>query len=205
MTLSVLLVDDHPIVRAGLRTVLDSAVGARVVGEAATGEEAIEAADVLRPDVVLCDLRLGDGIDGIETTARLRELRSAPAVLILTTSDRDVDVLRAIEAGAAGYLLKDAPTGTILAGIADAAAGRTVIAPELRVRAERAAPAARLTERELEVLALLAEGRSNREIARRLFVSESTVKTHVVHLLAKLGADSRGRAAAVARERGLLE
>jgi len=204
---TVLLVDDHPIVRTGLRAVLEAAPGTRVVGEAASGEEAVAAAGLLRPDVVLCDLRLGEGIDGIETTARIRSTAGAPAVLILTTYDRDADILRAIEAGAAGYLLKDAPTATILAGIADAAAGRTVLAPELahRVSARRADPEARLTGRETEVLALLAEGRSNREIARELFLSEATVKTHVAHVIAKLGADNRSRAVAVARERGLLE
>lgn len=207
MIATVLLVDDHPIVRAGLRAVLDAAPSARVVGEAASGEEAVTAAGLLRPDVVLCDLRLGDGIDGIETTARIRAAEGAPEVLILTTSDRDADILRAIEAGAVGYLLKDATTATILSGIAAAAAGRTVLAPELahRVSERRADPDARLTGRETEVLALLAEGRSNREIARGLFLSEATVKTHVAHVIAKLGADSRSRAVAVARERGLID
>ncbi|UOR00897.1 response regulator transcription factor [Leucobacter allii] len=207
MSTTVLLVDDHPIVRAGLRAVLDAAPGARVVGEAASGEEAVTAAGLLRPDVVLCDLRLGAGIDGIETTARIRAAEGAPEVLILTTFDRDADILRAIEAGAAGYLMKDAPTATILAGIADAAAGRTVLAPGVlaRVSACGAAPATPLTGREREVLARLAEGASNREIARALFLSEATVKTHVAHVLAKLGAGSRSRAVALARDRGLLD
>ena len=206
MTRTVLLVDDHPIVRAGLRAVLEADPETRVVGEASTGEEAVSAATVLHPQVVLCDLRLGAGMDGIATTVALRRLAPAPAVLILTTFDLDGDILRAVEAGAAGYLLKDAPTPAILAGIRDAAAGRTVFDAEVsrRVQDHRSAPASRLTERELEVLALMAEGRSNREIARHLFVSEATVKTHVAHVLGKLEAESRSRAVAVARSHGLL-
>lgn len=206
MTRTVLLVDDHPIVRAGLRAVLEADPETRVVGEASTGEEAVSAAAVLHPQVVLCDLRLGAGMDGIATTVALRRLAPAPAVLILTTFDLDGDILRAVEAGAAGYLLKDAPTPAILAGIRDAAAGRTVFDAEVsrRVQDHRSAPASRLTERELEVLALMAEGRSNREIARHLFVSEATVKTHVAHVLGKLEAESRSRAVAVARSHGLL-
>ncbi|UOQ61881.1 response regulator transcription factor [Leucobacter rhizosphaerae] len=206
MTRTVLLVDDHPIVRAGLRSVLESRAGIRVVGEAGSGEEAVPAAAVLQPDVVLCDLRLGDGIDGIATTLALRRLDPAPAVLMLTTFDRDGDILRAVEAGATGYLLKDAPTEAILAGIQNAAEGRTVFDAEvaLRVQAQRENAVPRLTERERAVLLLVAEGRSNREIARHLFVSEATVKTHVAHVLAKLRVDSRSRAAAVARDRGML-
>jgi len=206
MTLAVLLVDDHPVVRAGLRSVLSGDPGLRVVGEAGSGEEALAAAAELRPDVVLCDLRLGAGMDGIATTARLRALDPAPAVLILTTFDRDADILRAIEAGASGYLLKDAATEAILAGIRAAAEGRTVLAPELRRRVgeHREGAASRLTEREREVLALLSDGCSNREIARTLFISEATAKTHVAHVLEKLDVDSRSRAAAVARDRGLL-
>lgn len=206
VTRTVLLVDDHPIVRAGLRSVLESRAGIRVVGEAGSGEEAVPAAAVLQPDVVLCDLRLGDGIDGIATTLALRRLDPAPAVLMLTTFDRDGDILRAVEAGATGYLLKDAPTEAILAGIQNAAEGRTVFDAEVarRVQAQRENAAPRLTERERAVLLLVAEGRSNREIARHLFVSEATVKTHVAHVLAKLRVDSRSRAAAVARDRGML-
>ncbi|WP_346730409.1 response regulator transcription factor [Leucobacter rhizosphaerae] len=206
VTRTVLLVDDHPIVRAGLRSVLESRAGIRVVGEAGSGEEAVPAAAVLQPDVVLCDLRLGDGIDGIATTLALRRLDPAPAVLMLTTFDRDGDILRAVEAGATGYLLKDAPTEAILAGIQNAAEGRTVFDAEvaLRVQAQRENAVPRLTERERAVLLLVAEGRSNREIARHLFVSEATVKTHVAHVLAKLRVDSRSRAAAVARDRGML-
>ena len=206
MTTTVLLVDDHPVVRSGLRAVLDIGEGVRVVGEAATGEEAIALAVSLRPDVVLCDLRLGDGIDGIETTVALRALRPAPAVLILTTFDRDAEILGAIEAGAAGYLLKDVAPDTIVEGIQRAAAGDVFLAPELATRVLQGMrqPLPRLTEREVEVLKLLATGATNREIARGLFVTEATVKTHLAHIFTKLAVDSRSRAVHVAQETGLI-
>lgn len=203
--ITVMLIDDHPIVRAGVRAVLDTATHVTVVGESASGEEGVAAAALLSPNVVLCDLRLGAGIDGIETTRRLRALPAPPAVLILTTYDRDVDILRAIEAGAAGYLLKDAPTVEILGALAAAAAGQTVLAPELARRAGALRHDPELTKRELEVLKLVARGDSNRDIARALFVSETTIKTHVAHILTKLGVVNRSHAAAVARERGLIE
>lgn len=206
MTVRVLLVDDHPVVRAGLRAVLAPSAGIEIVGEAATGEEAIMLTPTLRPDVVLCDLRLGAGRDGIETTAALRALDPAPAVLILTTFDREVEIVAAIEAGAAGYLLKDVPPEQIVAAIRTAAAGGSVLGPELATRlvtAMRTRPPA-LTDRELDVLRQAATGASNREIARALFVTEATVKSHLVHVFTKLGADSRARAVHRARELGLL-
>lgn len=204
--LRVVLVDDHPIVRAGVRSLVADGAGVDVVAEAATGEEAVALARHLRPDVVLCDLRLGEGIDGIETTRRLRELDPAPAVVILTTFDRDVEILGAVEAGASGYLLKDAPPAEIVAAIRSAAQGQTVLSPELTARMVRVLrePRVRLTEREFDVLRLLDTGASNREIAKTLFVTEATVKTHLVHLFDKLGVDSRSRAVAVARDTGLL-
>ncbi|GAA1626010.1 response regulator [Leucobacter chromiireducens] len=206
MTTTVLLVDDHPVVRSGLRAVLDIGDTVRVVGEAATGEEAIRLAGSLHPDVVLCDLRLGDGMDGIQTTAALRALNPAPAVLILTTFDRDAEILGAIEAGAAGYLLKDVAPDTIVDGIQRAAAGDTVLAPDLAARVLRGMrrPLPKLTEREIEVLRLLATGDTNREIARALFVSEATVKTHLAHIFTKLDVDGRSRAVHVAQETGLI-
>lgn len=202
----VVLIDDHPVVRAGMRAVLDAQSDVTVIGEAATGEQGVAIAAALAPDVVLCDLRLGDGIDGIETTARLRALPEPPAVIILSTFDRDADIVRAIEAGAAGYLLKDAPTTRIVAALREASAGRFVTDPDLarRVNAVRRAPRVTLTARERDVLAHLAAGASNRDIARALFIAEATVKTHIVHILDKLDADSRGRAVSIARERGLL-
>ena len=206
MTRTVLLVDDHPIVRAGLRAVLEADPETRVVGEASTGEEAVSAAAVLHPQVVLCDLRLGAGMDGIATTVALRRLDPAPAVLILTTFDLDGDILRAVEAGAAGYLLKDAPTPAILAGIRDAAAGRTVFDAEVsrRVQDHRSAPASRLTERELEVLLLVARGRSNQQIADDLVISPHTSKTHVNRIMTKVAAHDRAQLVILAYESGLL-
>ncbi|WP_353113841.1 response regulator transcription factor [Microbacterium sp.] len=204
MTATVLLVDDHPIVRAGLRAVIESR-GFEVVGEASTGEEALEAASALRPDVVLCDLRLGEGIDGVAVTAALRAGPDAPAVVILTTFDHDAQIVRAMEAGAAGYLLKEVDTDTIARAITDAAAGGLVLASgDDRLIEALRAPRAWLTAREHEVLALVDAGAANREIATRLFITEATVKTHVVHLLEKLGVSSRSAAAAEARRRGLL-
>lgn len=206
MTTTVLLVDDHPVVRSGLRAVLDSGEAVQIVGEAATGEEAITLAGHLRPDVVLCDLRLGAGINGIETTAALRALDPAPAVLILTTFDRDAEILGAIEAGAAGYLLKDVTPDIILDGIQRAASGDMVLAPDLASRVLRGMrnPLPRLTAREIEVLKLLANGSTNREISRALFVTEATVKSHLNHIFTKLDVDSRSRAVHLAQQTGLI-
>ncbi|WP_353809895.1 response regulator [Agromyces sp. SYSU T00194] len=204
--LRVLLVDDHPVVRAGLRAVLSATGDLEIVGVAATGEEAVALAKVRRPDVVLCDLRLGEGMDGVGTTAALRAADPALVVVMLTTFDRDAEVLAAIEAGASGYLLKDSTPEEIVAGVRSAARGGTVLSPELSARVASVAGSSRvtLTQRELEVLRALDTGASNREIARQLFVSEATVKTHLVHLFEKLGVDSRTRASAVGRETGLI-
>lgn len=206
MSVGVLIVDDHPVVRSGLRAVLGTRPGLDILGEAATGEEALMLTEHLRPDVVLCDLRLGDGIDGVATTAALRALVPAPAVLILTTFDRDADILRAIEAGAAGYLLKDISPDTIVEAIHAAARGELVLAPELATRMMQGMrnPTPHLTEREMDVLHQLATGASNKEIAKHLFVSEATVKSHLVHIFTKLGVESRARAIHVARESGIL-
>lgn len=206
MTTTVLLIDDHPVVRTGLRAVLDSGAAVSIVAEAASGEEALRLAEHLQPDVVLCDLRLGTGMDGIETTQALRQLEPAPAVLILSTYDRDADILGAMDAGAAGYLLKEATPEAILDGIQRAAAGETVLAPEMttRVLAGMRNPLPALTEREREVLRLLATGATNKEMARQLFVAEATVKSHLVHIFTKLGVDNRARAVAVANETGLM-
>ena len=204
--LRVLIVDDHPIVRAGVRSLFTPTSGVEVVGEAATGEEAVTLARHLEPEVVLCDLRLGEGADGVQTTAALRALDPAPAVVILTTFDRDAELLGAIEAGAAGYVLKDASPESIVRAVHDAAAGRLALTPELSARVVQVlrAPRARLTDRELDVLRVLATGASNPQIAKTLFVTEATVKTHLVHIFGKLGVDNRSRAVAVAQERGIL-
>lgn len=206
MTIKVLLVDDHPVVRSGLRSVLDTGGSVTVVGEAASGEEALTLVEHLSPEVVLCDLRLGDGIDGIETTRALQEFEPAPAVLILTTFDRDAEVLGAIEAGAVGYLLKDVAPEVIVEAIQSAAAGKMFLAGDMASRVMRGMrkPLPKLTERELEVLRLLETGASNKEIARALFVTEATIKSHLVHVFTKLGVESRSKAVHVAQDTGLI-
>ncbi|MFJ8585672.1 response regulator [Streptomyces sp. NPDC093595] len=197
MTVRLLLCDDHAVVRAGLRALLGSAPGIEVVGEAGSGEEAVAMAAKLRPDVVLMDLQLGAGIDGAEATRRI----AAPGVrvLVLTTYDTDADITRAIDAGAAGYLLKAERPEELFAAIHAAAEGRTALS---RVVHRRRAPA--LTDRELDILGQLARGLGNREIARALFISEATVKTHLGRIYAKLGVDTRAGAVAVAKEQRLL-
>ncbi|WP_110589264.1 response regulator [Microbacterium suaedae] len=202
---TVLLVDDHPVVRSGLRAVLEVDT-VHVVGEAATGEEAVVLADHLHPDVVLCDLRLGAGIDGIQTTAALRALDPAPAVLVLTTFDRDAEILGAIEAGASGYLLKDVAPDVIVDGILRAAKGETFLAPDLATRVLNGLrnPLPRLTSREVEVLRHMATGAANKDIARALFVTEATVKSHIAHIFTKFDVDSRSRAVHLAQETGLI-
>lgn len=207
MTVTVLLVDDHPVVRSGVRAVLATESGVSVIGEAGSGEEALPLARTLRPDVVLCDLRLGDGWDGVQTTAALRRLDPPPAVIILTTYDHDHDILRAVEAGAAGYLLKDVAPATIAAALKDAAAGRMVLAPEMaqRVLATMSAPRPNLSDREREVLRLVSAGHSNSEIARILFLTGATVKSHLVHVYTKLDVDSRTQALVKARALGIME
>lgn len=204
--ITVLLVDDHPVVRSGLRALLAGEPTLDVVGAAATAEEALTLVATLDPDVVLSDLRLGDGIDGVTLTETLRRGGERPAVLILTTYDNDSDIVRAVMAGAAGYLLKDAEPEVIVQGIHDAAGGRLVLSPELerRVAARMTHGVPQLSDRELDVLRLVAEGRANKEIARALFISEATVKTHLVHIFGKLHTESRTSAVAAARTHGLI-
>ena len=204
MTTTVLIVDDHPVVRSGLRTVLDADPSLTIIGEAGTGEEALEMAGQHHPDVVLCDLRLGDGMDGIETTAAFRTLSPAPAVVILTTFDRDVEIMGAVEAGAAGYILKDVAPEKIAEAIRRAGAGELVLSPDLASRVLSGMRSPRLTEREIEVLQLLSTGATNKEISRALFVTEATVKSHIAHIFTKLDVDSRSRAVHVARTKGFL-
>jgi DNA-binding NarL/FixJ family response regulator len=205
--ITVLLVDDHPVVRSGLRALLAGEPTLNVVGAAATAEEALTLVATLDPDVVLSDLRLGDGIDGVTLTETLRRGGERPAVLILTTYDNDSDIVRAVMAGAAGYLLKDAEPEVIVQGIHDAAGGRLVLSPELerRVAARMTHGVPQLSDRELDVLRLVADGRANKEIARTLFISEATVKTHLVHIFGKLHTDSRTSAVAAARTHGLIQ
>lgn len=202
----VLLVDDHPVVRSGLKALLDSEPAVTVVGAAASGEEALALVAELHPDVVLCDLRLGSGMDGVTVTDTLRRDGARPAVLILTTYDNDSDIVRAVMAGAAGYLLKDAEPEVILQGIRDAATGRLVLSPDLerRVTDRMVRGVPHLSDRERDVLRLVADGLANKEVARALHISEATVKTHLVHIFGKLHADSRTSAVAAARTHGLL-
>ncbi|MFG2135344.1 response regulator [Streptomyces sp. NPDC048650] len=202
----ILLCDDHAVVRAGLRALLASASGIEVVGEVGTGEEAVATAAVLHPDVVLMDLQLGPGIDGIEATRRISGLRPAPHVLVLTTYDTDADITRAIEAGATGYLLKAERPDELFAAIHAAARGRSTLSAPVahRVLARLRSPRPTLTDRERDILGQLARGLGNREIARALFISEATVKTHLGRIYGKLGVDTRAGAVAVAKEQRLL-
>ena len=203
----ILVCDDHVVVRAGLLALLDSAPGIEVVGEAGTGEEALALAARLAPDVVLMDLQLGTGIDGVETTRRLTAgTGRVPHVLVLTTYDTDADITRAIEAGATGYLLKAERPEELFAAIHAAAQGRTTLSGPVagRVMANMRSPRPSLTDRERDILAQLATGLGNREIARALFISEATVKTHLRRIYDKLGVDTRAGAVAVAKEQRLL-
>ncbi|MGO2647883.1 MAG: response regulator [Brevibacterium aurantiacum] len=206
MTIRVILVDDHPVVRAGLRSVIDAPDHIAVIGEASTGEEALAAVAELAPDVVLCDLRLGEGIDGIEVTKRLNARPSKPAVLILTTFDNDSEIVAALNAGAAGYLLKDINPEDISTAIEKASRGETYLPPEIssKVVAAMRNPGPKLTRRERDVVKLLATGASNAQIAQELFVTEATVKSHLVNVFTKLGVESRSRAIRVAEDQGLV-
>ncbi len=209
MSIRALVADDHPVVRAGLVALLDAAADIDVVGTAASGEAAVELAAELTPDVVLMDLRM-PGIDGDEATARIVAARPGTRVIILTTYENDDAILRAISAGASGYLLKAAPEEELLAGIRAVAAGEVALAPSVsRLLVQRAAaPAApsvpELSPRELEVLRLVSDGLSNREIGERLFLGEATVKTHLLHAFAKLDVADRTRAVTRAMELKLL-
>lgn len=207
--ITLLIVDDHPVVRDGLRGMFESAPGFRVVGEAANGVEALSAAATADPDVILMDLRMPGGA-GVDAIRELTRRRARAKILVLTTYDTDSDTLPAIEAGATGYLLKDAPRDELFTAVRAAAEGRTVLSPAVAtrlvtaVRAPRTPAAEPLSAREREVLALVARGTSNREIARELFISEATVKTHLTHLYAKLGVNDRAAAVAAAYERGIM-
>ncbi|MGW0432479.1 response regulator [Micromonospora sp. NPDC003197] len=204
--ISLLIVDDHPVVRDGLRGMFSADPRFDVLGEAGDGAEAIAVGEQLQPDVILMDLRMPrtDGVTAIKELAK----RGVPArVLVLTTYDTDSDVLPAIEAGATGYLLKDAPREELFRAVEAAAQGQAVLSPAVATRLMRQMrqPAAEpLSQRELEVLELIARGMTNREAARQLFISEATVKTHLLHAYAKLGVNDRAAAVAAAFSRGYL-
>lgn len=201
----VLVADDHPVVRGGIVALLSVAADLEVVGEATDGLEAVAAAIELEPDVVLMDLRM-PGIDGDEATARILAVRPGIRVLILTTYESDASILTAIEAGASGYLLKAAPQEEILAGVRSVARGEVALAPSIAAMLVKrvAKPSISLSARETEVLRLVAAGQSNPQIARSLFLSEATVKTHLLHAFEKLGVSDRTRAVTRAMELGIL-
>jgi DNA-binding NarL/FixJ family response regulator len=206
MTVQILIVDDHPVVRFGLRGMLEAYDDLRVVGEAGSGDEAIVLTAATRPDVVLMDLRM-PGTDGATATARIRQEHPGIRVLVLTTYEGDADILPAIEAGATGYLLKDTPIGTLTDAIRAAARGETVLAPLVAARlvTHMQAPAGeQLTPREVQVLGLVARGLSNGEIGRQLYIGEATVKTHLLRTFVKLGVNDRTAAVTVALSRGVL-
>ncbi|WP_435107638.1 response regulator [Nocardiopsis synnemataformans] len=204
----VLLVDDHPVVREGIRGMLAAEADLTVVGEAASGPEAVVRAAELEPDVVLMDLRMPGG-DGVEATERISAERPGTHVLVLTTYDTDGDILRAVEAGATGYLLKDTPRAELAEAVRAAARGGTVLSGRLAGKLftgmrERGEPAAALSPREVEVLRLASEGRTNAAIGRVLHISATTVKTHLMRVYDKLGVSDRTAAVSQAIRRGLL-
>ena len=204
--INVFVVDDHPVVREGIVSIISSAEGMTVIGQASNGREAISAVKLAPPDVVLMDLRM-PVMDGVTTTAYLRAHFPDVTVVILTTYETDEDILSAIEAGATGYLLKAAPREELISAVRAAAGGRVALAPSvaaaLVTRAQTPAPA-RLTPREVEVLRLVATGGTNGRIASSLTISEATVKTHLLRIFEKLVVNDRTRAVTLAMERGIL-
>ena len=205
MSIRLLVVDDHPVVRAGIVGLLAGEPDLEVVGEAADGAQACDLAAALQPDVVLMDLWM-PVMDGTTATERILAATPTVRVVVLTTYETDADILRAVEAGATGYLLKDTPRDDLVAAVRAVAGGETVLAPSVarRLVAGVRNAAERLTARELEVLAAVASGGSNAQIGVELFISEATVKTHLLRIFAKLGVDDRTRAVTVALERGIL-
>jgi len=207
--IGLLIVDDHPVVRDGLSGMFASTAEFSVLGQAGDGAEAVRLAEALRPDVILMDLRM-PGLDGVAAITELARRGVAARVLVLTTYDTDSDVLAAVEAGATGYLLKDAPRAELVRAVRAAANGEAVLAPSVaarlmsRVRTPDVTVEEPLSARELEVLELVAAGNTNREAAARLFISEATVKTHLLHIYEKLGVSDRAAAVAEAFNRGLL-
>lgn len=202
------IADDHPIVRAGLMALFSLEDDFDVVAQADSPDQAIELAERENPDVVLMDLQFGSqqASTGADATRRIRSLDAPPYVLVLTNYDSDSDILGAVEAGASGYLLKDAPPHELIAAVRAAAAGESALAPVIasRLLNRMRAPQISLSSREIQVLELVADGRSNTVVARELFVSETTVKSHLAHIFSKLDVSSRTAAVSAARARGIL-
>jgi DNA-binding NarL/FixJ family response regulator len=206
VTIRLLIADDHLVVRTGLRAMFGTEADIDIVGEATTGAQAVDLADRFRPDVVLMDLRMPE-VDGVAATVRIRERHPSIHVLVLTTYDTDADILKAIEAGATGYLLKDATREELIRAVRAAARGASVLTPAVASRLMhrlRAPGHEALSAREIEILQHVARGRTNKEIAAALFISEATVKTHLLHIFGKLDAQDRTQAVTVALERGVL-
>ena len=203
----ILIADDHPIVRAGLRAVFEAEPDLEVVGEADRALDAVDRAKVGGIDLITMDLRFPSGPSGVDAVERIQTLDHPPAVLVLTNYDTDTDILRAVEAGAGGYLLKDSPADVLVRGVRDAVAGRPVLAPAVasKLMHRLRTPSLQLTARERDVLQCLDRGLSNQAISAELFLSRATVKSHLARLYSKLGVSSRTAALAKAREQGLLE
>ncbi len=205
-TIRVVIVDDHAVVRAGIRALIETQKDLSVVGEASDAGTAADVVQRTQPDVVLMDLNLGDGPGGAETTSLLTALPTPPKVLILTTYDTESDILNAIDAGAAGYLLKDAPPNDVFQAVRSTANGETVLSPAVTATLVRRAssPEPAITEREAAVLELLADGLGNKDIARQLLVSEATIKSHLSHIYNKLDVETRAGAVAKAIEQRII-
>lgn len=203
--LRILLVDDHPVVRRGLRAMFDDRDDMTVVAEAGDGRAALEVLDSVDVDIILMDLQM-TGMDGVTATRHITSRTSAPPVLVLTTYDTDADILAAVEAGATGYMLKDAPPEQLCHAAHSAAQGQTALAPDVAARllGRLRTPQPALSPREVDILRLLAQGMSNRTLSRELFISEATVKTHLVHIYDKLGVDNRTAAITTALDRGII-
>ncbi|MBA2693902.1 MAG: response regulator transcription factor [Rubrobacter sp.] len=206
MTVKILITDDHPVVRTGIRGMISGEPDFEVVGEAVNGNEAVELTAKLHPDVVLMDLRMPT-MDGVEATGKIKETHPDTQILVLTTYESDADILRAIETGATGYLLKDTPKEDLFTAIRVAAKGESPLAPAVAsrlMRRMRSPEEEALSAREIEVLGLVAQGTSNKKIAKELWIGETTVKSHLLHIYEKLGVTDRTAAVTAALKRGII-
>jgi DNA-binding NarL/FixJ family response regulator len=203
-TIRILIADDHPVVRQGLAAMIEREPDMTVLGQVGNGREAVELFREHRPEITLMDLRMPE-MDGVAAIATIREDAPAARIIVLTTYDRDEDIFRALHAGAKGYLLKDAPREDLLAAIRAVHTGRTHISPEIGAKYIERSSSPVVTAREIDVLRLIVAGKSNQEIASALFISESTVKTHVNHVLDKLDASDRAQAISIALKRGIVQ